>query len=80
VKSYRALGEKAVIGAKKAAKAVERTGRKVVQDNPEITEGAKQMAKGARDIGKGVAKGLPKEVLDVVSRKIKAKTDKQDKQ
>ncbi len=85
MKSYsaRSLGEfggKVAKGVKNAAKAVDRTGRRVVRDNLEITGGAKLVEKDARDIAEGVAKGLSKELSDVVSRKMKEKMDNQDKQ
>ena len=77
------FGKKVVKGAKKTARVVEQTGRKVVNDNPQITAGAKTMVRGAKEMAGGVAKGLAQEAQhaysDAVARKIKEKTAKLDK-
>ncbi len=80
-KSVGAFGKKVAVGAKKAVGAANRTGRRVVRDNPEIAAGAKVMASGAKDMGKGVAKGLSKEAQraysEAMAKRTAAKADKQ---
>ena len=67
------FGKKVADGAKKAAKAAEVTGRKIVKDNPRIGAGAAQMKEGAKEIGKGVAEGLVKEASAAVSKHMAAR-------